>query len=57
MFQFGKKLYHCLYCIVQQSNCRWHCKPTFFLRWDFNKEKSLHTLIPLQFLYLISLHL
>ncbi len=33
--------------IVQQSNCRWHCEPTFFLRWAFNKEKSLHTL-PLQ---------
>jgi hypothetical protein len=28
---------------VQQSNCRWHCEPTFFLRWAFNKEKSLHT--------------
>ncbi len=31
--------------IVQQSNCRWHCEPTCFLRWAFNKEKSLHTLL------------
>jgi hypothetical protein len=30
--------------LVQQSNCRWHCEPTFFLRWAFNTEKSLHTL-------------
>ncbi len=31
--------------IVQQSNCRWHCEPTFFLRWAFNKEESLHILL------------
>ena len=42
--------------IVQQSNCRWHCEPAFFLRWAFNKEKSLHTL-PLQSPHLLSLHL
>jgi len=30
--------------IVQQSNCRWHCEPTFFLGCAFNKEKSLHIL-------------
>jgi hypothetical protein len=28
--------------IVQQSNCRWHCEPTFFLGWDFDKN-SLFT--------------
>ncbi len=33
--------------IVQQSNCRWHCEPTFFLGWSFNTEQSIHTL-PLQ---------
>ena len=42
--------------IVQQSNCRWLCEPTFFLRWDFNKEKSLHTL-PLQSFHLLSQYL
>ena len=42
--------------IVQQSNCRWHCEPTFFLRWAFNTEKSLHTL-SLQYLHLLSLYL
>jgi hypothetical protein len=42
--------------IVQQSNCRWHCEPTFFLSWAFNKEKSVHTL-PLESLHLLSLHL
>jgi len=26
--------------IVQQSNCRWHCEPTFFLGWDLT-QKSL----------------
>jgi hypothetical protein len=30
--------------IVQKSNCRWLCEPTFFLGWAFNKEKSIHTL-------------
>jgi hypothetical protein len=25
--------------IVQQSNYRWHCEPSFFLRWAFNNEK------------------
>ena len=39
--------------IVQQSNCRWQCEPTFFLGWAFNKEKSIHTL-PLQSLHLLS---
>ena len=38
--------------IVQQSNCRWHCEPTFFLGWAFNKEKSFHFL-PLQSLHLL----
>ena len=42
--------------IAQQSNCRWHCEPTFFLGWAFNKEKSFHFL-PLQSLHLLSLHL
>ncbi len=42
--------------IVQQSNCRWHCEPTFFLGRAFNKEKSIHA-FPLQFLHLLSLHL
>ena len=42
--------------IVQQSNCRWHCEPTFFLGWAFNTEKSLHTL-SLQYLHLLSLYL
>jgi hypothetical protein len=50
MSQFGKKsakLYHSLYTVVKQSNCRWYCEPTFSLRWAFNQEKSLHT-FPLQ---------
>ena len=42
--------------IVQQSNYRWHCEPTFFLGWAFYNDKSLHTL-PLQFLHLLSLPL
>jgi hypothetical protein len=42
--------------IVQESNCRWHCEPTFFLSWAFNKEKSIHTL-PLQSFHLLSLPL
>ena len=41
---------------VQQSNCRWHCEPTFFLGWAFNTEKSFHFL-PLQSLHLLSPHL
>jgi hypothetical protein len=57
IYQFGKKstkVFHSY--IVQQSNCRWHCEPTFFLGWAFNTEKSLHTL-SLQYLHLLSLHL
>ena len=41
---------------VQQSNCRWHCEPTFFLCWAFYNDKSFHTL-PLQSLHLLSVHL
>jgi hypothetical protein len=36
-FQFGKKfakVYHCLYTVAQQSNCRWHCEPTCFFGLD-----------------------
>jgi hypothetical protein len=42
-FQLGKKSTTAF--IIQKSNCRWHCEPTFFLSWAFNKEKSLHTLL------------
>jgi hypothetical protein len=42
--------------IVQQSNCRWRCEPTFFLGWAFNNEQSIHTL-PLQSLPRLSLPL
>jgi hypothetical protein len=42
--------------IVQKSNCRWYCEPTFFLGWAFNKEKSIHAL-PLQSLPLQSIYL
>ncbi len=55
MSQFGQKsakVFHCH--IVQQSNCRWHCEPTFSLGWAFYNDKSLHTL-PLQFLHLLTL--
>jgi hypothetical protein len=57
MSQFGQNppKYSTAY-IVQQSNCRWHCEPTFFLGWTFYNDKSLHTL-PLQFLHLLSLPL
>ncbi len=41
---------------VQQSNCRWLCDPTFFLKLGLNNQKSIQTL-SLQSLYLLSLHL
>jgi hypothetical protein len=47
-------LYHAY--IVQQSNCRWNCERSCFLRLGLNNEKSIHTLL-LQYLNLLSLHL